>query len=421
MIRSKRVFIATAIVAAVGGCAQILGLEDPRDPPSGDAGAGAGDGAGGGDGGAIDPGDGGTSPDGSTSGDSSDPDVYEPPQCSATGIRCGGPLGNTPVECEAGSAKLDVAPGPCPSICLVGLCVDPGSCVDDAGAPALRSCGPAHDQSCCAATAIPAGSFSRSYDGVTAGATDPSYRASVSMFVLDRFEVTVGRFRKFVAVYDSPSAQPPAKPAAGAGKNPHDLSDPGWDPTWPLPADAAALVTMVKKPAGTWTDTVGANESKPITSLDWYTAFAFCIWDSGRLPTEAEWNYAAAGGGDTSGQRVYPWSNPPGSTAIASTMANYGSSEANDVGSRSPKGDGRWGQSDLAGNASEWVLDRFVSPYPSKTCTNCGSSAVDAGPRVIRGGYFIDDRDAVTASKRSSLLPDSSEYFAGVRCARTFR
>ena len=89
----------------------------------------------------------------------------------------------------------------------------------------------------------------------------------------------------------------------------------------------------------------GANESLPINCITWYEAFAFCAWDGGFLPTEAEWNYAAAGGSE---QRAYPWSNPPTSTTIDCSHANYddcaalrepaGDGAVNRVGSESPAG-----------------------------------------------------------------------------------
>ena len=77
-----------------------------------------------------------------------------------------------------------------------------------------------------------------------------------------------------------------------------------------LVADKNALVTALGcHQFSTWTntpDTVGTGETRPIDCVTWYEAQAFCIWDGGRLPTEAEWNYVAAG----SQQRVYPWSVP---------------------------------------------------------------------------------------------------------------
>src|SRR5258707_12599798 len=96
----------------------------------------------------------------------------------------------------------------------------------------------------------------------------------------------------------------------------------------------------------------------------------------GRPPTEAEWNYAAAGG---SLQRQYSW----GATAPDCTYANFrgaaggtdycvlpGTGSTNNVGSESPKGDGDWGQSDLLGKGCEWDLDWSGSPHanPSNNC-----------------------------------------------------
>jgi sulfatase modifying factor 1 len=165
------------------------------------------------------------------------------------------------------------------------------------------------------------------------------YPAEVSDFRLDTYEVTVGRFRKFVAAYSQTMI------AAGAGANPNNASDTGWSTAWNASLDAGseALATALKCFGSyqTWTDAPGsaAAESLPINCIDWFEAEAFCIWDGGRLPTEAEWNYAAAGGTQ---QRVYPW----GSTAPDCSYANFGSAASGlAFASRRTAGSTVWAQS----------------------------------------------------------------------------
>ena len=66
----------------------------------------------------------------------------------------------------------------------------------------------------------------------------------------------------------------------------------------------------------TWTaSSTGGQENLPINCVNWYEAYAFCIWDGGFLPSEAEWEYAAAGGSE---QRQYPWG-----TTAPGTMNQY--------------------------------------------------------------------------------------------------
>jgi formylglycine-generating enzyme required for sulfatase activity len=250
-----------------------------------------------------------------------------------------------------------------------------------------------------------------------------SYVATVSNFKLDRYEVTVGRFRQFVTAGQGTQSSPPS---SGAGAHPN-IAGSGWDPSWnaSLQANQAALIAAIKCNASyqTWTDTPAANESLPISCVDWYEAMAFCGWDGGFLPTEAEWNYAAAGGSE---QRAYPWSSPAASLAIDCSYANFDSGILcvnpptggfTPVGAESPKGDGKWGQADLAGNVFEWTLDWNASPYPQNPCTNCANLTPATG-RVIRGGLFDAMAPGVRAAYRDLDVPTSRSDFYGFRCAR---
>jgi sulfatase modifying factor 1 len=298
----------------------------------------------------------------------------------------------------------------------------PASCLGLA-----QDCGPVSDESCCATREVTGGVFYRSYDGVNY--TDTSFPAKVSDFRLDRFEVTVGRFRKFVAAWNGGW-----RPEAGSGKHTSlngglGLSDSGdlaryeggWDNSW---ADNVLLTDTTLGCDGfgqVWTPAPGANENLPIECANWYAAYAFCIWDGAMLPSEAEWNYAASGGQE---QRVFSWSKPPASTQISCddvTAWDCTHSLSKPVGSRSPAGDGRFGQADLAGNLWEWTLD-WYSAYenPCSDCTQLTPSA----SRTIRGGsddntlqglYLVAGfRESVYAAVPASTA--SSQV--GVRCAR---
>jgi formylglycine-generating enzyme required for sulfatase activity len=144
----------------------------------------------------------------------------------------------------------------------------------------------------------------------------------------------------------------------------------------------------------------------------WFEGFAFCAWDGGRLLTNAEWNYAAAGGDE---QRVYPWSTPPSSTLLDTSHASYEGASLRTVGGYSPAGDGRWGQSDLAGSLWEMVLDDHGEP--PVPCIDCGDYGV-AARRVFRGGCAGCNAPDVRVAVRGVGETTVRRADRGMRCAR---
>jgi formylglycine-generating enzyme required for sulfatase activity len=290
----------------------------------------------------------------------------------------------------------------CPA--LVPDLAPPRSC-----AGLAKTCGANDD--CCASSVIPAGTFDR-------GPID-SALATISAVRLDDYEVTVGRFRDFVAIYTQ-DVIPEC-----AGRNTHNPDDLGWDPSWNalLPVDAAALKVALNCDSAfsTWTDVPGSREDLPINCVTWFEAEAFCTWDHGRLPTDAEWNYAADGGSEL---RAYPWgSGQPGKNAnLAVQRCYYGGSgtcvdrrNIAPVGSVSA-GNAKWGQADMVGNVAEWIQD-WDGTYPA-TCDDCAKLNYGQA-RVLRGGsYDLTDQLLMENINTDSAPPMTRSPHNGVRCAR---
>lgn len=293
---------------------------------------------------------------------------------------------------------------------------------------ALRTdCGPQSNDSCCARAQIPGGSFFRGYDAagdvLSGNQTAP---ATISSFALDRYEVTVGRFRAFVDAGKGILSSPPVN---GDGAHPN-LEGSGWDAHWngKLPPISSVLEQSLhcdeaSEPSlQTWTTGPGANENRPINCVSWYLAMAFCVWDGGYLPTSAEWDYAASGGNE---QRAYPWSAPPGSLTIDPSYASYACLGDGDsrcavtdlvpVGSK-PVGISRWGVHDLVGNVAELELDYAYSDFltPCIDCARLTTEAENRG-RVMRGGM------STSATVRLRFGAESAAEgrfpYAGFRCA----
>lgn len=149
----------------------------------------------------------------------------------------------------------------------------------------------------------------------------------------------------------------------------------------------------------------------PAGCMTWYEAFAFCVWDGGRLPTFTESNFVAAGGDE---QRTFPWGEAP----YDQTRAVYRDEPSGDLvpaGSR-PAGVARWGVLDLGGSRIEWNLDQAKAgrlvPAP---CVDC----VDLFQGLSRAESDISFSQApvsVVESRPRAQDPGARAAQAGLRC-----
>jgi cysteine-rich repeat protein len=347
--------------------------------------------------------------------------------CPGGGAACVGACGDSlqlgGEACDDGNtADGDGCAGDCSAVEEGFACPVPGDdCIVDLPNPSCEgletTC---NDESCCTTLWLPGGEFlmgAPEDDPDATAAEKPEHSVRLSEYFLDKYEVTVGRFRKFVEAYDG------TPPADGTGQHPR-IQGTGWQSHWPLPVDQEEILAMVAdRTSTTWTTDPGAFEARPINYLTWYVAYLFCAWDGGRLPTEAEWEFAASAGDEN---RAYPWGNEePDDTRGAFDLdwPVVGSVVA---------GEGRWGHLDLAGSVSEWTLDAYEGDWYGivlDSCVDCANtvsgawtaSGSDGENQVVRGTVNnATPRRPLPAWKRSgaSASTNVSGSFRGVRCAR---
>jgi sulfatase modifying factor 1 len=280
------------------------------------------------------------------------------------------------------------------------------------------SCGQADN--CCAPSRVEGGRFRLGVDNPNG---NPEAPAQISSFWLDRYEVTVERMQAFIAAYDDWRGQ--GNPEAGAAEH-ERIPGSGWHPEWTaeLPATRQELeAQLLCNPYATLPSSPN-SWSLPINCISWYVAFAFCAWDGGRLPTNAEWEYAATGGAL---QRPYPWGGEPPSPELAtygcgeSGPPACGLEDISPVGSH-PLGAGRWSHQDMLGSLEEWTLD-VAGVYPV-ACSDCATLADPLGlvtsrpQRWWRGGSWLTESSSLAVAKRDGGDAWGVYDFTGIRCAR---
>ena len=302
---------------------------------------------------------------------------------------------------------------------------------------------------------IPSGEFTMGSNAEDASPHErPAHRVAVRGFWMDQTDVTNAQFRVFVEAtgyvttaekvpteeeimrYAGPGARPPKKEELVAGAvvftppdHPVDLSDPSqwwkWTPraNWRHPLGPASSIDGL--------------DDHPVVHVSWFDAEAYAKWAGKRLPTEAEWEFAARGGLEG---KKYVWGNEPFDESHPqcnnfqghfpdNNSTKDGFARTSPVKAFPPNG---YGLYDMAGNVWQWTADWYL---PEAYAQRAGGGVVvnPTGPphsfdprerppeRVHRGGSFlccVGYCFNYRPSARMGCTPDTGMSHIGFRCVR---
>lgn len=317
------------------------------------------------------------------------------PVCTGTATACRAGLTNCGGTCrdlDTDATSCGVCGNVCPggSDCGLGVCLEQRSCRTEGTAG-------------CGVVEVAGGTFTLGDTDTSGGSvngTPAQVGVRVSAFAIDRTEVTVARFTAFW------SAGHPA---------------PSGPVVYPSGSIAAEGSVVAPNTTGQCNWTVTGRGAHPINCVTHATAQAFCVWDGGRLPTEAEWEYAAR---RTSGA-PFPWrtNDSPGDRACWSGGTVGGRVSTCPVGTFTT-GSTPDGIADMSGNVYEWTAD-WHRPYTDTGCwggTHLSNPLCNtpSGNHPFRGGSWDSNNPAQLRSMtRIPISVSFADRSIGFRCVRS--
>ena len=215
---------------------------------------------------------------------------------------------------------------------------------------------------------ISAGLFKMGSDLVGRENENPEHLVQVKAFYLDRFEVTNLQYKDFI--------------------------------------DATGRRTPVHWQSGNF---LTGRADHPVVNVTWEDARAYADWVNKRLPTEAEWEWAARG---TEG-REYAWGKQ-----VNQDFANFNHPEGGTSSvDKYIKGQSEFGVWDMCGNVGEWVNDWYEATYYADSSGSDPQGPPDGRQKVYRGGGYQTNRIDIRALSRHNAIPTMYQDYIGFRCA----
>lgn len=215
---------------------------------------------------------------------------------------------------------------------------------------------------------IQAGRFKMGSDQVGRDNENPEHSVQVKAFYLDRYEVTNLQYKDFI--------------------------------------DATGRRTPVHWQSGTFPT---GKADHPVVNVTWEDANAYAAWVNKRLPTEAEWEWAARGPEG----REYAWGKQ-----VSPDFANFNNPEAGTSSvDKYIKGQSEFGIWDMCGNVGEWVNDWYEAKYYERSPESDPQGPPDGRQKVYRGGGYQTNRIDIRAISRHFAMPTTYLDHIGFRCA----